>query len=140
MKYIYNLQYSQRKFEDAMSGIKKLQVEKRTLGNRCSAEDAQITLAPDVAQQISKDIQILAHPIRLQILDLLAGNEGKMCVCDLEEALPVRQPTISHHLRLLREADLIDCERDGLWVYYFVRRDELATRSARISDLLSVFV
>lgn len=123
-----------------MSEKKQLQVEKRMLGNRCSAEEAQITLAPEVTQQISKDIKILAHPIRLQILDLLAGNEGKMCVCDLEEALPVRQPTISHHLRLLRDAGLIDCERDGLWVYYFVRREELATRSARISDLLNIFV
>ena len=123
-----------------MAEKKQLQVEKRMLGNRCCAEETQIALAPEAAQQISKDIQILAHPIRLQILDLLAGNEGKICVCDLEEVLPVRQPTISHHLRLLRDAGLIDCERDGLWVYYFVRREELATRSARISDLLSNLV
>lgn len=123
-----------------MSEKKQLQVEKRMLGNRCCAEEGQISLAPELAQQISEDIKILAHPIRLQILDLLAGNEGKMCVCDLEEALPVRQPTISYHLRLLRDAGLIDCERDGLWVYYFVHREELATRSVRISDLLSGLV
>lgn len=117
---------------------KQLQSEKRMLGNRCCGEETQISLAPEIAQQISKDIQILAHPIRLQILDLLASNEGKMCVCDLEETLPVRQPTISHHLKLLRDAGLIESERDGLWVYYFVRRQEMATRSARISELLNI--
>jgi len=48
-----------------------------------------------------------------------------MCVCDIAEAFPVGQPTISHHLRLLREAGLVDCVREGHWAYYWVRRETL---------------
>jgi ArsR family transcriptional regulator len=72
----------------------------------------------------------------LQLLDILARHEGQVCVCDLEAAVPVRQPTVSHHLRLLREAGLVDFERRGLWAYYFVRRDALAALRARLTTLL----
>ena len=64
-------------------------------------------LSTEVAQQLTDDLSILAHPIRLQILGLLARSAGDVCVCDLEATLPVKQPTVSHHLRLLREAGLI---------------------------------
>lgn len=59
-----------------------------------------------------------------------------MCVCDLEALVPVKQPTVSHHLRLLREAGLIGCERHGLWAYYFVQREALAALRARIAGQL----
>lgn len=75
------------------------------------------------AQQIAGGLQILAHPIRLQILDMLSQCEGQLCVCDIETSLPVKQPTVSHHLRLLREAGLIDGEKRGLYVYYFIKQD-----------------
>jgi ArsR family transcriptional regulator len=55
----------------------------------------------------------------------------------LEAALPVKQPTVSHHLRLLREAGLIDCERRGLWAYYFVRRDCVAALRERLGARLA---
>lgn len=84
------------------------------------------------AQTLSDELTLLGHPIRLQILDLLAQHEGQVCVCDLEAALPVKQPTVSHHLRLLRAAGLIDCERRGLWAYYFVRREAVAALRARL--------
>jgi ArsR family transcriptional regulator len=84
------------------------------------------------AQQFSDDTAILAHPIRLQILDILTRSAGDVCVCDLEAALPVKQPTVSHHLKLLREAGLIDCERRGLWAYYFLQREALAALRQRI--------
>ncbi len=82
------------------------------------------------------DLEILAHPIRIQLLDMLVKHEGKVCVCDLEAAVPVKQPTVSHHLRLLREAGLIESEKQGLWVYYLVRRAELAALRARIAQQL----
>lgn len=94
----------------------------------------EFRLEPKTAQQLSQDLQALAHPVRLQILDILSRHEGKVCVCDLEEALPVKQPTISHHLKRLREAGLIDCERHGLWAYYFVKRDVLSELAARITQ------
>jgi ArsR family transcriptional regulator, arsenate/arsenite/antimonite-responsive transcriptional repressor len=89
-------------------------------------------LSAEVAQQFSDDLQILAHPVRIQILTLLAASAGQVCVCDLESALPVKQPTVSHHLKLLRDAGVIDCERRGLWAYYFVNRLALAALRARI--------
>ena len=93
-------------------------------------------LRDDIAQQLADDLSILAHPIRLQLLDLLSQSTGDVCVCDLEAALPVKQPTVSHHLRLLREAGLIDCERRGLWAYYFVRRDAVAALRERLGARL----
>ncbi|NTV62731.1 MAG: helix-turn-helix transcriptional regulator [Oscillochloris sp.] len=93
------------------------------LGPRINAEDAQ---------QLSDDLSILGHPIRLQILDMLAQRTCQVCVCDLEAALPVKQPTVSHHLKLLRAAGLIDCERRGLWVYYFVCHEALESLRSRL--------
>ncbi|HMA35416.1 MAG TPA: metalloregulator ArsR/SmtB family transcription factor [Chloroflexia bacterium] len=89
-------------------------------------------LTSGAAEQFSADLALLAHPVRVQILDLLAQSEGQVCVCDLESGLPVKQPTVSHHLRLLREAGLIDCEKQGLWAYYFVKREALTALRARI--------
>jgi ArsR family transcriptional regulator len=76
--------------------------------------------------------------VRLQILGVLLRNEGKVCVCDLEAAVPVKQPTVSHHLKLLRQAGLIDSERQGLWAYYYVKRDALDTLRARIAERLEL--
>ena len=96
-------------------------------GNAAGCCDSRVPRRFDDAEakQLSDELDILAHPIRLQILGILAQSEGHVCVCDLESALPVKQPTVSHHLRLLREAGLVDSERRGLWAYYFVRRDRL---------------
>jgi ArsR family transcriptional regulator len=93
-----------------------------------------VRMTPQEAQQLSIDLQALAHPVRLQILDILSRNAGQVCVCDLEEALPIKQPTISHHLKLLRDAGLIDCERQGLWAYYFVKRDSLQELCTRVTQ------
>jgi ArsR family transcriptional regulator len=60
----------------------------------------------------------LADPHRLVILATLARAEDEVCVCDFTGALPLEQPTVSHHLRILREAGLVTCERRGTWVYY----------------------
>lgn len=60
----------------------------------------------------------MADPHRLTILATLARAEGEVCVCDFTDALPLNQPTVSHHLRLLREAGLVTSERRGTWVYY----------------------
>jgi ArsR family transcriptional regulator len=60
----------------------------------------------------------VADPYRLTMLATLAANVEEVCVCDFTDALPLNQPTVSHHLRVLREADLVTCERRGTWVYY----------------------
>ncbi len=72
----------------------------------------------------------LGDETRLKILTTLACTEGEVCVCEFTETLPLNQPTVSHHLRILRDADLVTCERRGTWVYYRLAatvRDRLDT-------------
>jgi ArsR family transcriptional regulator, arsenate/arsenite/antimonite-responsive transcriptional repressor len=78
------------------------------------------------------DLEILANPIRLRLLDVLLRREGHVCVCDLEAAVPVKQPTVSHHLRLLKQAGLVTSSRKGLYVYYQVDRTGLDALRDRI--------
>ncbi|GAC1392082.1 MAG: hypothetical protein NVSMB31_09930 [Vulcanimicrobiaceae bacterium] len=60
----------------------------------------------------------LGDPHRLIILAALARADGDICVCDFTDALPLNQPAVSHHLKILRDAGLVQCERRGTWVYY----------------------
>lgn len=108
----------------------------RTTSSECCTPDLVPRLDTGAAKALSDDLTILGHPIRLQILDMLAQREGQVCVCDLEGALPVKQPTVSHHLKLLREAGLIDCERKGFWAYYFIKRENLVALRERILGAL----
>lgn len=79
-------------------------------------------------------LKAIADPHRLTILATLAASDREVCVCDFTDALPLNQPTVSHHLRILREACLVTCERRGTWVYYQVNPDA----SERISDALGL--
>ncbi len=114
-------------------------ISERKRGTRCCSSDVSTRLDSEAAQQLSDDLHLLAHPIRLQLLALLAAHDGEVCVCDLEAAVPVKQPTVSHHLRLLREAGLIDVERHGLWNCYYVNAKALAALRARITAQLAAF-
>jgi ArsR family transcriptional regulator len=107
----------------------------RASGIRCCDSGAQASIEVDEAERLSDALQLLTHPVRIQILDILTHYAGQACVCDLEAALPVKQPTVSHHLKILRDAGLIDCERQGLWAYYTVRHDRLAQLQDRIKYL-----
>ena len=104
----------------------------RRRGERCCVPSAKPAVRTADAGRLTADLEILAHPIRLQLLDVLLRNEGRVCVCDLDAAVPVKQPTVSHHLKLLREAGLVSSEKHGVWAYYRVRRDELAALRRRI--------
>lgn len=80
----------------------------------------------------------LADPTRLRILAMLAGSPSGMCVCDLNEGFDLEQPTISHHLKVLRKAGLVNSERKGTWVYCWLDpgaegwvRETLASLSGR---------
>jgi ArsR family transcriptional regulator, arsenate/arsenite/antimonite-responsive transcriptional repressor len=68
-------------------------------------------------------LRAVADSYRLRIVATLARSPGPVCVCDFTEALPLNQPTVSHHLRTLREAKLVTCERRGTWVYYQLALD-----------------
>ena len=77
----------------------------------------------------------LGDPIRLGIVELLSRH-NRLCVCDINEAFPVEQPTISHHLRLLREAGLVDVVRRGHWAFYGLRRDVVKRVAQDLVNLL----
>ncbi|WP_067536632.1 ArsR/SmtB family transcription factor [Nocardia crassostreae] len=76
-------------------------------------------VSAEVAAELSGIFKALSDPVRLRILTVVAGRAGQeACVCDLSEGFDVSQPTISHHLKVLREAGLLSSERRGSWVYY----------------------
>ncbi|QXE39279.1 metalloregulator ArsR/SmtB family transcription factor [Streptomyces sp. GMY02] len=85
------------------------------------------------AAGLARMFKALSDPVRLRLLSLIASYEGgEACVCDLTGPFDVSQPTISHHLKVLREAGLVGSERRGTWVYYWVLPEALA----KLSDLL----
>jgi ArsR family transcriptional regulator len=90
-------------------------------------------LSESAATELARGFKALGDPVRLRLLSLIAARSGReVCVCDLTDAFDVTGPTISHHLKVLREAGLIDCERRGTWVYYWI----VPTRLSALSQLL----
>ncbi|ORV89891.1 transcriptional regulator [Mycobacterium interjectum] len=89
------------------------------------------------AVDLAAMFKALADPVRLRLLSLIASHPGgEACVCEISATFDVSQPTISHHLKLLRAAGLLDCERRGTWVYYWVIPAALQQLSAvlRVDD------
>jgi ArsR family transcriptional regulator, arsenate/arsenite/antimonite-responsive transcriptional repressor len=85
------------------------------------------------AADLARGFKALGDPVRLRLLSLIASRAGgEVCVCELTDAFTLTGPTISHHLRVLREAGLIDCQRRGTWVYYWV----IPGRLTALSQLL----
>jgi len=88
-------------------------------------------LTEDWAGDLARMFKALGDPVRLQLLSRVASHAGgEACVCDLSVGLDLTQPTISHHLKVLRETGLLQCERRGTWVYYWVVPSALAQLSA----------
>jgi ArsR family transcriptional regulator len=77
----------------------------------------------------------LGDPVRLQLIDVLRKHAGKVCVCELVPLFDLSQPTISHHLKVLRQAALVGSERQGLWAYYYVIPETLKELSAWLSSV-----
>jgi ArsR family transcriptional regulator, arsenate/arsenite/antimonite-responsive transcriptional repressor len=78
----------------------------------------------------------LGDPHRLTMLATLARAEDEICVCDFTSALPLNQPTVSHHLKILRDVGLVKCERRGTWVYYRLAGDAKARIDAALHALI----
>ncbi len=93
------------------------------------------TLSEDDAVVQARLLKALADPTRLRILSLLSRHEGEVCVFEIVESFTLEQPTISHHLRILRDAGLVDCRKKGLWAYYYVRREALSRAGDVIEGL-----
>ncbi|GAA2563381.1 ArsR/SmtB family transcription factor [Pseudonocardia hydrocarbonoxydans] len=87
-------------------------------------------LDADEAAALAAAFKAVGDPTRLRLLHLIAAHDGgEACVCDLTAAFDLAGPTISHHLRVLREAGLVTGDRRGTWIYYRVRPDALAALS-----------
>jgi ArsR family transcriptional regulator len=99
--------------------------QKRPAGQPC----CEPVVYPDTqradAERMATVAKALGDPIRLQLVDVLRKHAGKVCVCELTPLFDVGQPTVSHHLKVLRDARIVDSERRGLWAYYYVVPDAL---------------
>jgi ArsR family transcriptional regulator len=84
-------------------------------------------LSTGQAERLAPLLKALADPVRLRLLSLVAAHaDGEACVCDLNDAFELSQPTISHHLKVLHEVGLLDRSKRGTWVYYRIKADVLA--------------
>jgi ArsR family transcriptional regulator len=92
-------------------------------------------ITEEAAAGLAQVFKALGDPVRLRLVSLIGARQGgEVCVCDLTSAFDLTQPTISHHLKVLREAGLIDSERRGTWVYYRL----VPAALERMAELLSV--
>jgi ArsR family transcriptional regulator len=99
----------------------------------CCSPLARESLSENEAARIAPLLKALADPVRLRLMSLVASHEGgEACVCDLNDAFELSQPTISHHLKLLHEVGLLDREKRGVWVYYRARTEALQNLAALI--------
>jgi ArsR family transcriptional regulator len=107
--------------------------QKRAAGERC----CDPVVYPDVerarAQRMATIAKALGDPVRLELVDVLRRHAGKVCVCELVPLFDLSQPTVSHHLKVLREAGIVGSERAGLWAYYYVIPDALEELSGWLS-------
>ncbi len=102
---------------------------------QCCASVLSAPLDTTDAAELASGFSALADPVRLRVLSILAASpEGEVCVCDFVEPLAKSQPTVSHHLRVLSEAGLVQGDRRGKWVWYSLNRGRLAELRAAIDS------
>jgi ArsR family transcriptional regulator len=94
--------------------------QKRGAGEPCCEPVAYPDVDRERADRLARVAKALGDPIRLQLVDVLRQHAGKVCVCELTPLFDVGQPTVSHHLKVLRDAGIVASERQGLWAYYYV--------------------
>jgi ArsR family transcriptional regulator len=113
--------------------LKLVPKQKRPAGEPC----CEPVVYPDVdrarAARIAEIAKALGDPVRLQLVDVLREHAGKVCVCELVPLFEISQPTLSHHLKKLRDAGIVDSERRGLWAYYYVLPEAMEELSEWLS-------
>jgi ArsR family transcriptional regulator, arsenate/arsenite/antimonite-responsive transcriptional repressor len=99
----------------------------------CCSPVTREALSAEAADGIAPLLKAIADPVRLRLVSLVASHaDGEACVCDLNDAFDLSQPTISHHLKVLHEAGVLDREKRGVWVYYRLN-------TGALSDLATMF-
>jgi ArsR family transcriptional regulator len=106
---------------------------KRGAGDPCCEPIVYPEVERLEAERIAAIAKALGDPVRLQLVDVLRKHAGKVCVCELVPLFDLSQPTVSHHLKVLRDAGVVGSERQGLWAYYYVVPGALGELSAWLS-------
>ena len=92
----------------------------------CCSPVTREPMSAESAERIAPLVKAIADPVRLRLLSLVASHaDGEACVCDLNDAFDLTQATISHHLKVLHSAGVLDRDKRGVWVYYAVRPEAL---------------
>jgi ArsR family transcriptional regulator len=99
--------------------------QKRAPGEPCCEPVVYPEVERQEAERMAVVAKALGDPVRLQLVDVLRKHAGKVCVCELVPLFDLAQPTVSHHLKVLRKAGIVGSEREGLWAYYYVIPDAL---------------
>ena len=99
--------------------------QKRPAGKPCCEPVVYPDIERTQAERLASVAKALGDPIRMQLVDVLRKHAGKVCVCELVPLFDLSQPTVSHHLKVLRDAGIVGSERQGLWAYYYVNTDAL---------------
>jgi ArsR family transcriptional regulator len=107
--------------------------QKRPPGEPCCDPVVFPDTTRDQAERMAVVAKALGDPIRLQLVDVLRRHAGEVCVCELVPLFDLAQPTVSHHLKVLREAGIVGSERRGLWAYYYVNPEAVEELSAWLS-------
>jgi ArsR family transcriptional regulator len=98
---------------------------KRPAGEVCCQPVAYPDASREQAERLARAAKALADPVRVQLVDVLRKHAGEICVCELVPLFDLSQPTVSHHLKVLREARIVGSEKRGLWAYYYVLPETL---------------
>src|SRR5213083_30951 len=108
--------------------------QKRPAGEPCCEPVVYPDVEREEAQRTAAIAKALGDPVRLQLVDVLRKHAGKVCVCELVPLFDLSQPTVSHHLKVLRDAGVVGSERRGLWAYYYVLPEAMKELTAWLSS------
>jgi len=108
--------------------------QKRPKGEVCCDPVVYPDIERAEAERMAGVAKALGDPIRMQLVDVLRKHAGKVCVCELVPLFDLSQPTVSHHLKVLREAGVVGSERKGLWAYYYVKPDAVKELSTWLNN------
>ncbi len=108
--------------------------QKRPAGEPCCEPVVYPDIERESAEGMASVAKALGDPIRMQLVDVLRKHAGKVCVCELVPLFDLSQPTVSHHLKVLREAGIVGSERRGLWAYYYVNPEAVKELSEWLNN------
>jgi ArsR family transcriptional regulator len=111
----------------------------QTIDATCCPPVLSAPLGETEAERLAAALRVLAEPARLRLLSIISAcAEGEACVCDLTEPLGLSQPTVSHHLKVLADAGLVEREQRGRWAYFRVNTEPLELLRAALASKASV--